>query len=176
MQRGAGHDRETTASGGGSPLTRQVACLVLPEEGDAFETSAHTSCEAQVQYAACVQIPGLNAPVAQALPEQRVDLGGSCALKHCSDQLPDRRGHPADVVQTHETPDQPRLARHPERRQAIHTMSAISPKASSARGVLLAKRATVTEACSPSPVRRFLRAALPGWAGRAHGFPRAFLA
>jgi len=32
-----------------------------------------------MQYAADVQIPGLDAPVVLALPEQRVDLGGSCA-------------------------------------------------------------------------------------------------
>jgi hypothetical protein len=37
-----------------------------------------------------------------------------------------------------------RLARHPERCQTVHTMSASSPKAASARGVPLAKRATVT--------------------------------
>jgi hypothetical protein len=77
---------------GGSPRARLATCLVLPQEGDAFETSLHSPCGARMQYAACAQIPGLDAPVVLALPEQRVDLGGSCALKHCSDQLPDRRG------------------------------------------------------------------------------------
>lgn len=79
IQRRAGHDRETTASDGGSPLARLATCLVLPQEGDAFETSVRPPCGERMQYAACVQIPGLNAPFALALPEQRVDLGGSCA-------------------------------------------------------------------------------------------------
>jgi hypothetical protein len=47
-----------------------------PKEDDAFEISIHFSCEERAQYAACVQIPGSDAPVALALPEQRVDLGG----------------------------------------------------------------------------------------------------
>jgi hypothetical protein len=92
MQRRAGHDRETTASSGGSPLARLATCLVLPREGDAFETSVRPPCGERMQRAACVQIPGSDTPFALALPEQRFDLGGSCALKHCSDQLPDRRG------------------------------------------------------------------------------------
>jgi len=59
-----------------------------PKEDDAFETSIRYSCEERPQYAACVQIPGSDAPVALALPEQRVDLGGLCAVTHYSDQLP----------------------------------------------------------------------------------------
>jgi len=53
-------------------------------------------------------------------------------------------------------------------------MSAHGPKATSARSVPLAKRATVTEASSPLPVRGFLRAVLPFGAGRAHGYPALF--
>lgn len=60
-----------------------------PKEDDAFETSTHCSCEEWMQCAACVQIPGSDAPIALALPEQRVDLGGLCAVTHVSDQLPD---------------------------------------------------------------------------------------
>jgi len=48
-------------------------------------------------------------------------------------------------------------------------MSAHGPKATSARGVPLAKRATVTEASSPLPVRGFLRVVIPC---RARRFPR----
>jgi hypothetical protein len=79
MQRRAGHDRDTTASGGGSPLARLATGLVLPQEGDAFETSVRPPCEERMQRVVCVQIPGSDTPFALALPEQRVDLGGSCA-------------------------------------------------------------------------------------------------
>lgn len=96
-------------------------------------------------------------------------------IKHFSDQLPERRGQTRRKSPRHTR----RLldsgvARHPERRQAILTMSALGPKATSARSVPLAKRATVTEASSPLPVRGFLRAVLPCWAGRVHGYPALF--
>jgi len=126
-----------------------------------------------MQYAACAQIPGLDAPVALALPEQRVDLGGSCASSTAATSCRVDGANPVEHCPGIRDTWATRLARYPEGCQAIHTMSALGPKASSARGVPLAKRATVTEACSPSPVRSFLRAALPGWTGRAHGFLRS---
>lgn len=67
-----------------------------------------------------------------------------------------------------------RLAWHPERRQTAHTMSAHSPKAASARSVPLAKRAAVTEDCSPLPVRSFLLTALPGLGRTGPRLPCAF--
>jgi len=75
-----------------------------PQEDDAFGISIRCSCEERAQYAACVQIPGSDAPVALALPEQRVDLGGLCAVTHVSDQLPDDGYQPVD--------DSPRHTRH----------------------------------------------------------------
>jgi hypothetical protein len=72
-----------------------------PQEDDAFEISIRCSCEERAQYAACVQIPGSDAPVALALPEQRVDLGGLCAVTHVSDQLPDDGYQPVDGSPRH---------------------------------------------------------------------------
>jgi len=97
-----------------------------------------------MQYAACVQIPGLDAPVVLALPEQRVDLGGSCALSTAATCCRINGAKPVDGPSGTRGAWRARLARHPERRQTVRAMSASSPKAASARGVPLAKRATVT--------------------------------
>jgi len=104
MQRRAGHDRETTASSGGSPLARLATCLVLREEGDAFETSVRPPCGERMQRVDCVQIPGLNAPFALALPEQRVDLGGSCASSTAATSCRIDEANSSMIAQTHEAP------------------------------------------------------------------------
>jgi len=144
-----GHDRGATASGGGSQRERLATCLVLPEEVDAFKISIHAPCGERMQYAACVQIPGLDAPIALALPEQRGRSRRLLCIKALQRPVAGSAGPiPSTIGQdTQGVPVNPGLLRHPERGvERSVTMSAHGPKATSARGVPLAKRAAVTQA------------------------------
>jgi len=56
-----------------------------PQEADAFEVSVELPQGSRCICAACVRIPGPDAPVAAALEASAIDLGGSHALRRSSD-------------------------------------------------------------------------------------------
>lgn len=58
-----------------------------PQEADAFEVSVELPQGSRCIYAACVRIPGPDAPVVAALEASAIDLGGSHALRRSSDNI-----------------------------------------------------------------------------------------
>jgi hypothetical protein len=172
IQRSAGHDRETTASGGRIAARTAGNLSRPPAGGRRIRDLSPLPLRRADAVRGLRPNPGFGRP-------GRTGVAGATRRSRrlvCVEALQRPVAGSTGPIPSIDAQDArgartTRLARHPEGRQAIHTMSARSPEASSARGVPLAKRATVTEACSPLPVRSFLRAIVPGWAGWAHGLP-----
>jgi hypothetical protein len=87
-----GHDRGSTASGGGPQLTRLATCLVLPEGGRRIRDLCPLSLRRENAVRGLRPNPGFGRPGRTGVAGATRRPRRLVCIKHCSNLLPDQRG------------------------------------------------------------------------------------